>query len=95
MDFKNYLKQQELSQTTVEMYYYQSMNFISFLDKDNTEVENCTEKEVMLYLAHLQKKGISAQTRKLRLMAIKHFFKFQSDFIVVLSPSPEDGFSGE
>ncbi|MBM6498074.1 tyrosine-type recombinase/integrase [Flavobacterium macrobrachii] len=77
MNFKTYLKQQELSKTTAEMYHYQTMNFISFLDKDNTEVENCTEKEIMLYLAHLQKQGIASETRKLRLSALKHFFNFQ------------------
>lgn len=77
MDFKSYLKQQELSKTTAEMYHYQTMNFISFLDKDNTEVENCSEKEIMLYLAHLQKKGMTPETRKLRLSALKHFFNYQ------------------
>lgn len=77
MDFKAYLKQQELSKTTAEMYHYQTMNFISFLDKDNTEVENCTEKEIMLYLGYLQKQGIAPETRKLRLSALKHFFNFQ------------------
>lgn len=77
MDFKTYLKQQELSKTTAEMYHYQTMNFISFLDKDNTEVENCTEKEIMLYLGYLQKQGIAPETRKLRLSALKHFFNFQ------------------
>lgn len=77
MDFKTYLKQQELSKTTAEMYYYQTMNFISFLDKDNTEVENCTEKEIMLYLAHLQKQGMASETKKLRLIALRHFFNFQ------------------
>lgn len=77
MDFKSYLKQQELSKTTAQMYYYQTMNFISFLDKDNTEAQNCTEKEIMLYLGSLQKKGISTETRKLRLSAFKHFFSYQ------------------
>lgn len=77
MDFKTYLKKQELSKTTAEMYYYQTMNFIDFLDKDNTQIENCTEKEIMLYLAHLQKKNIAPETRKLRLSALKHFFSFQ------------------
>lgn len=79
MDFKAYLKQQELSKTTAEMYHYQTMNFISFLDKDNTEVENCSEKEIMLYLAHLQKKGMTPETRKLRLSALKHFFNYQME----------------
>lgn len=76
MDFKTYLKKQELSKKTTEMYYYHTMNFISFLDKDNTEVENCTEKEILLYLNYLQKKGIDTVTRKLRLYALKHYFDF-------------------
>jgi integrase/recombinase XerD len=77
MDFKTYLKKQELSKTTVEMYHYHTMDFISFLDRDNTETEKCTEKEIMLYLNHLQKKGIDNTTKKLRLYALKHFFNFQ------------------
>lgn len=77
MDFKTYLKQQEITKTTAEMYYYQTMNFIDFLDKDNTQVERCTEKEILLYLACLQKKGIGQETRRLRLYALKHFFNFQ------------------
>lgn len=77
MDFKTYLKRQELSKTTAKMYQYQTMNFINFLDKDNTEPENCTEKEIMLYLAHLQKQGMASETRKLRLIALRHFFNFQ------------------
>ncbi|NJM80125.1 MAG: site-specific integrase, partial [Flavobacterium sp.] len=73
----DYLKQQELSKTTVEAYHYHTLNFISFLDKDNTEIENCTEKEIMLYLNHLQQKGVDTITKKLRLYALKHFFNFQ------------------
>jgi integrase/recombinase XerD len=77
MDFKSYLKKQELSKTTVAMYHYHTMDFISFLDKDNTEAEQCTEKEIMLYLNHLQKKNVDNATKKLRLYALKHFFNFQ------------------
>ena len=77
MDFRSYLKQQELSKTTVEMYHYHTLDFITFLEKDNTEAENCTEKEILLYLSRLQKKGLDNVTRKLRLYALKHFFDFQ------------------
>jgi len=77
MSFRDYLKNKELSTTTVEMYHYHTMEFISFLDKDNTEVENCTEKEIMLYLNELQKKEVSNITKKLRLFAFKHFFDYQ------------------
>lgn len=77
MDFKTYLKQQELSNTTCEAYQYKALRFIAFLDKDNTEPENCTEKEVLLYINHLQKTGVGNRTRKMHLYAIKHFFDFQ------------------
>jgi site-specific recombinase XerD len=77
MDFKTYLKKHELSKSTIEMYNYHAMDFITFLDKDNTEIERCSEKEVMLYLNHLQKKGVDNTTKKLRLYALKHFFNFQ------------------
>lgn len=77
MDFKKYLKNKALSKTTIESYYAQTMEFITFLDKDNTEIENCTEKEIMHYLGELQKKDISNMTKKLRLYALKHFFDYQ------------------
>ena len=77
MDFKNYLNKQGLSKTTVEAYYNNTLKFISFLDKDNTEVEQCTEKEIMLYLNHLQKKGLDVVTKKMQLYSLKHFFNFQ------------------
>jgi integrase/recombinase XerD len=76
MDFKSYLRNIELSPSTREVYYLHAMNFISFLDKDNTEIENCTEKEILLYLHSLQKKELSQQTKKLRIYAIKHFFDY-------------------
>ena len=77
MDFKSYLKQHGLSKTTVKMYQYHTMDFISFLDADNTEVERCTTKEILLYLSHLQKKGVDNTTKKIRLYGLKHFFNFQ------------------
>jgi len=77
MDLKTYLRQQELSKTTVETYHYHTLDFIAFLERDTTEVENCTEKEILLYLNHLQKQGVGNQTKKLRLYALKHFFDYQ------------------
>ena len=77
MDFKSYLKEQGLSKTTVESYFYHVLSFIAFLDKNNIEEQNYTEKEVMLYLNHLQKTGIVNVTKKIRLYALKHFFNYQ------------------
>ncbi len=75
-DYKAYLKNKGKSKTTVEAYHYHILNFLSFLDKDNTEVENCTEKEILLYLNELNKKELSQQTKKLRLYPIKHYFDY-------------------
>jgi len=86
MDFKSYLRNIELSPSTREMYYMHTMDFISFLDKDNTEIENCTEKEIMLYLHNLQKKELSQATKKLRIYAIKHYF----DYLIETGKSTEN-----
>ncbi len=74
--FKKHLQQKGLSKTTAEAYHYHILNFLSFLDIDNTEVEACTPKEIMLYLNHLQKQGINNDTKKVRLYALKHYFDF-------------------
>ncbi len=76
MDFKRYLQNKNLSKTTAEHYYYHMMDFITFLEKDNTEPEECTPKEIMLYLNHLQKQGINNDTKKVRLYALKHYFDY-------------------
>lgn len=77
MNFKSYLKDKELSKSTVNHYYMHLMDFMSFLEKDNTEIENATTKEILLYLKLLQKKGVGNITRKIRLYALKHFFSYQ------------------
>lgn len=77
MDFKSYLKKHGLSKTTTDMYHYHVMDFIAFLEKDRTEIEDCTEKEIMLYLNYLQKRGANSNTKKIRIYALKHFFNFQ------------------
>lgn len=77
--FKKYLQSQGKSKSTVTYYLYYLRDFISFLDGDNTEVENATGKEVMAYLHHLQKKGQANKTRSIRLGVIKLFFNWQVD----------------
>ena len=47
------------------------------MDRDGTEVENVTAKEVMHYLGHLQTKGLENVTRRVRLGVIKSFFNYQ------------------
>jgi integrase/recombinase XerD len=75
--FKNYLESQDKSKSTVKSYVSYALDFISFLDKDNTEIENATAKEVLSYLNYLQKKGQENKTRNIRLNVIKQFFNWQ------------------
>lgn len=75
--FKEYLQSQGKSKSTVEHYQRYILDFITWLDQDNTEVENATAKEVMGYLNHLQKKGISNTTKSYRLNTINQFFDYQ------------------
>lgn len=78
--FKSYLESQGKSKSTISHYQRYLLDFLSFLDGDNTEVENATAKEVMNYLNHLKKKGQQNKTRAIRLGAINHFFDFKMEF---------------
>ena len=75
--FKSYLESQGKSKSTVTHYNTYALDFLSWLDKDNTEPENATAKEVLSFLNHLQKKGHEAVTRNIRLNVIKQFFSYQ------------------
>lgn len=75
--FKEYLQSQGKTKSTVIAYSSYALDFISYLDVDNTEVENATAKEVLSYLNHLQKKGQENKTRNIRLNVIKQFFNWQ------------------
>lgn len=79
VSFKNHLESQGKSKSTVSHYNHYTLDFLSWLDKDNTEAENATAKEVLAYLSHLQKKGQENKTRNIRLNVIKQFFNWQID----------------
>lgn len=79
MSFKSYLESQGKSKSTITHYQSYILDFISYLDADNTEPEQATAKEVMSYLNHLQKKGQENKTRSIRLNVIKQFFSWQID----------------
>jgi site-specific recombinase XerD len=76
-NFKEHLQSQGKTKSTVTAYSSYALDFISYLDADNTEVENATAKEVLSYLNHLQKKGQENKTRNIRLNVIKQFFNWQ------------------
>ncbi len=75
--FKKHLESQGKSKKTVEHYTSYVLDFISFLDRDNTPPESATGKEVMAYLQYLQRKGQQNKTRRIRLGVLKLFFDWQ------------------
>lgn len=75
--FAKYLESNDLSKSTVSHYSSYVLDFISWLDKDGTEPENATAKEVVAFLNYLKKKGQGNITRGIRLNALKHFFDYQ------------------
>ena len=75
--FEQYLEKQGKSTATIQYYKTQVLSFLAFLDRDNTEPENATAKEVLAYLSHLQRKGNQNSTRNIHLGVIKHFFVYQ------------------
>ena len=81
--FIKYLQSHGKSKSTVIHYNSYALDFISWLDKDGTEIENSTAKEVLSYLNHLQKpvrlggRGQENKTRNIRLNVIKQFFNWQ------------------
>lgn len=77
--FKEHLQSQGKSKSTVIHYSSYALEFLAWLDKDHTEPENATAKEVLAYLNHLQKKGQESKTRNIRLNVIKQFFNYQID----------------
>jgi len=83
MSFEKYLQKQGKSKSTIKHYNSYILDFLSWLDKDNMEIENTTAKEVLSYLNHLQNpvrlggKGQENKTRNIRLNVIKQFFNWQ------------------
>jgi len=75
--FKQYLESIELSKSTITHYNTYVLDFISWLDKDNTEVENTTTKELTGYLQKLAKQGLQNKTKAIRINCLKHYFNWQ------------------
>jgi len=76
-DFKSYLRQNGLAKSTVEHYHILAMEFITFLDRDHTETEHCTEKEILSYIRLLQARNTIQETIQIKMFALKHFFNYQ------------------
>lgn len=75
--FVDHLESQELSRTTIGLYQRYQMEFLVFLDQDGTDIDQATGKEVAAYLGRLQQRGLTALTRGIHLLVIRHFFAWR------------------
>lgn len=75
--FVDHLEGLELSRTTIGLYNRYQMEFLVFLDQDGTDIDNATGKEVAAYLGRLQQRGLTALTRGIHLLVIRHFFTWR------------------
>ena len=75
--YKSYLQHQGKTKSTIKSYEYYLLNFISWLDKENIDIDNVCSREIISYLDYLQKKGLENKTRSYQLGAIKHYYQWQ------------------
>lgn len=75
--FVDHLESLELSRETIGLYQRYQMEFLVFLDQDGTDIDQATGKEVAAYLGRLQQRGLTALTRGIHLLVIRHFFAWR------------------
>jgi len=77
MSLEDYLYSKGLSKSTVKHYHKHTLDFLAWLDSENTEAEQATAGDVTAWLNHLKKKGQGNVTRSIQLNVLKHFFDYQ------------------
>ncbi len=75
--FEHYLIAKDLSKVTIKCYGMYAMDFITWLDMQNTDADHATGGDVTGYLSHLKQKGQANITRSNNLIAIRHFFNYR------------------
>ena len=75
--FEKYLTANGLSRSTVKWYNRYTLDFIAWLDKQNTDPDNATAGDITGYLSHLKQKGQANITRRNNLVAIRHFLDWR------------------
>lgn len=78
-DYRNYLISLDKSSYSIKQYLWSLGVFLKWLEKDNTELENVSPKEMMAYLHHMQKRELSPNSRSVHLSMLNTFFDYQMD----------------
>ena len=77
MTFKKYLQQKQYATSTIKSNEIMVLNFITWLDTQNLEAENVSNRDLLVYIKHCQQKEIQQITIERYFNAIKLFYAFK------------------
>lgn len=75
--FERYLSEKRLAKTTIKWYNICALEFITWLDRDNTDPDNTTAGDITGYLSHLKQRGLANISRRNQLIAIRHYLSWR------------------
>ncbi len=76
MNFSTYLQSKGLGKETIKNYERYLLNFITWADKQNIEVEFTTDQELLSYVKYLQLNDVKQATIQFYLGGLKHYFNW-------------------
>lgn len=74
MSFEEYLKQKQLSHSTIESYMVTLGRFLGWLKKQNIEPKQVSYADVLAYMKHCQKQGVVQRTVQNYLNGVRSFY---------------------
>lgn len=75
--FVDHLESEGLSKASVDLYRRYLGEFMVLLDQEGTDVDQASGKDVAAYLQRLQRRDLTATTRRIHLLVIKKFFAWR------------------
>lgn len=77
MTYKDYLKQKQYATSTIKNNEIMVLNFITWLDKENMEVEQVRNTDLLAYIKYCQKRNVEQRSIQGYVHAIKLFYDFK------------------
>ncbi len=75
--FEQYLTGSGLSKSTVKWYNMYALDFIAWLDQQNTDADNATAGDITAWLNHLKKRGLTNISRRNQLIAVRQYMAWR------------------
>jgi site-specific recombinase XerD len=74
MNFEDYLKQKQLSHSSIESYMATLDRFLHWLEKQKIEPEQVRYADILVYMKHCQQQGATQRTIQSYLNSIRNFY---------------------